>query len=598
MAGENDFLGIGQSLGGRRWRWRDGAEMALGAYAQRLGVAEIIGRLLAMRGIAPEQAGDFLAPTLRALLPDPFVLRDMARASERLARAALAGETVAVFGDYDVDGACAAALIACVFEALGCPVLTYIPDRLAEGYGPNAPALAGLIARGAGVIVCVDCGTAADDVFAQIGGADIIVLDHHKADGPPPRIFATVNPNRPDNLSPDNPSSNALSGLSGLCAAGVAFLAAVALMRQLRARGFFATRAEPDLMRALDLVALATVCDVMPLTGLNRAFVTQGLRVMARRERIGLAALLDAAESHEAPSAFTCGFVLGPRINAGGRISKADLGLRLLRSTDPHEAQGLAALLDQINRERQTVEQSVLDAAMAMAADQRAAGNAVLLVRGEGWHPGIVGIVAGRIKERFNRPALVGAIDAGMVKGSGRSVAGLDLGAAVIAARQAGILRAGGGHAMAAGFTLEAARWDDFQAFLNARLSAGADLPDAADLAIEGAISVAGANLDLAADIARLAPFGPANEEPVLVLPAARVAYAERIGREGNTLRCTLAGLGGERLKAILFRAGETPLAAALLARPAALHVAGHLRINRWQGQESAQFTIIDAAHA
>ncbi len=585
MAG---FFGVEGSLGGRRWRWRE--EGALGpGHAQRLGVPEIIGRLLAARGITPEAAGDFLNPTLRAQLPDPFVLRDMEQASERLARAVIGAETVAVFGDYDVDGASAAALMAELLGELGCPVLTYIPDRLREGYGPNAPALAGLIAQGAGLILCVDCGTAAEAVFAEIAGrADIIVLDHHKADGPPPRIFATINPNRQDDTS----------GLTGLCATGVAFLTAVALARELRGRGFFAGRAEPDLKRALDLVALATVCDVMPLTGLNRAFVTQGLRVMARRERIGLAALLDVAESREAPSAFTCGFVLGPRINAGGRISKADLGLRLLLTADPGAAQGLAVLLDQVNRERQVVEQSALEAALAMAAEQRAAGRAVLAVCAEGWHPGIVGIVAGRLKERFNRPALVGAVEDGVVKGSGRSVPGLDLGAAVIAARREGILRTGGGHAMAAGFALEATRWADFQAFLDDCLSAAAALPDSADLVIEGAISVAGASLALAADIARLAPFGMMNPEPVLVLPAARVAHAERIGREGNTLRCTLAGMGGERLKAILFRAGETPLAASLLARPPALHVAGHLRINRWQGQESAQFTIIDAAFA
>lgn len=582
-----DFAGVDASLAGRRWRWREEAPGS--GYARHPGVPEIIARLLAARGIAPEAAGDFLNPTLRAQLPDPFILCDMAPASERLARAVIGGETVAVFGDYDVDGACAAALIAGLLGELGCKVLTYIPDRLREGYGPNAPALASLIAQGAGLILCVDCGTAAEAVFAEIAGrADIIVLDHHKAEGPPPPIFATVNPNRPDDTS----------GLTGLCATGIAFLCAVALVRHLRAAGYFATRAEPDLLRALDLVALATVCDVMPLTGLNRAFVTQGLRIMARRERIGLAALLDVAESHEAPNAFTCGFVLGPRINAGGRISRADLGLQLLLSDDPRAAQGVAVLLDQVNRERQVVEQSALAGALALAAEQRAAGHAVLAVSGEGWHPGVVGIVAGRIKERFNRPALVGAIADGMVKGSGRSVPGLDLGAAVIAARGAGILQTGGGHAMAAGFALEARRWADFQAFLNERLSAAAALPDAADLVIEGAISVAGANLALAADLARLAPFGAMNQEPVLVIPAARVVYAERIGREGNTLRCTLAGMGGERLKAILFRAGDSPLAAALLARPPALHIAGHLRINRWQGQESVQFTILDAAPA
>jgi single-stranded-DNA-specific exonuclease len=581
-------LGVTRSLSGRRWHWRDaGAERIGLGLAQRLGVPEIIGRVLAARGIGPETAPDFLAPTLRALLPDPAVLRDMETAATRLANAVEAGECVGLFGDYDVDGGCATALMAGLLENLGCPVLTHIPDRLREGYGPNAPALKTFVAQGARLILTLDCGTTSEAIFGEISGADIIVLDHHKADGPPPRVLATINPNRLDDTS----------GLGTLCATAVTFLAAIALVRTLRQRGFFAARETPDLMRALDLVALATVCDVMPLTGLNRALVSQGLKVMARRERPGLAALLDVAQVTEAPGAFTCGFVLGPRINAGGRIAEADLGLRLLRARDAREAQGLAIVLDRVNRERQKVEGAVLERALDQAGEQRAAGHAVLFVAGAEWHPGIVGIVAGRIKERFNRPACAGGLQDGVVKGSGRSLPGLDLGGAVIAARQAGILTAGGGHAMAAGFTLDAREIAAFQAFLDDRLAAAASLPDAADLAIEGTLSVAGADTPLAETLSRLAPFGPGNEEPQLALHRASNSYAKAAGRDGNTLICTVEDEAGQKLKAVLFRAGDTPLGSALrnLQGPP-LHLAGHLRLNTWQGRNSADFTIIDAA--
>ncbi|MCL2429969.1 MAG: single-stranded-DNA-specific exonuclease RecJ, partial [Alphaproteobacteria bacterium] len=488
-------LGVARSLSGRRWIWREAHPRIGLGIAQRHGVPEIVGRLLAARGLGIEDVTHFLEPTLRALLPNPSILADMDVAAERIARAVAAGETVAVFGDYDVDGACSGALMVTLLRDLGCTVHYHVPDRMAEGYGPNAPALQALVTRGARLIVCVDCGTAAARALEAVQGqADVVVIDHHKAEGPPPPVFATVNPNRLD----------CGSGLTTLCAAAVAFLTAVAAVRALRVSGFFARRAEPDLLGLLDLVALATVCDVMPLIGLNRALVRQGLTVMARRARPGLAALLEIAQTRDRPTALTCGFGLGPRINAAGRISEADLGLRLLLCRDPVEARSLAATLDAVNRQRQEVEATMLEDALAAAAEQAAAGHAALLVSRVQWHPGVVGIVAGRIRERFNRPACVAGIADGVARGSGRSVTGLDLGAVVIAARQAGILASGGGHPMAAGFSLRAERLGEFHAVLNERLAAASALPSAADLTVEGTLAVLGATAELAQQVARL----------------------------------------------------------------------------------------------
>lgn len=546
--------------------------------------------MLAARGIPVEAAADFLTPTLRALLPDPSVLLDMDVAAERLAAAVRAGETVAVFGDYDVDGACSTAVMTLLLRGFGCTVMTHVPDRITEGYGPNAPALLALAERGATLIVCVDCGTAAGVALAAVAGrADVLVLDHHKAEGPPPPIFATVNPNRLDDAS----------GLRGLCAAGVAFLTAVATVRSLRRAGWFATRAEPDLRGLLDLVALATVCDVMPLLGVNRAFVGQGLKVMARRERPGLAALLEVAQAKDIPTAMTLGWALGPRINAAGRIDESDLGLRLLLCEDPVEAAALAMRLDTVNRQRQDLEAGMMDVAHATAQGQADAGRAVLMVHGEAWHPGVVGIVAGRIKQRQNRPALAGALADGVVKGSGRSVAGVDLGAAVLAARREGLLLTGGGHAMAAGFSLAVDRLVPFHDFLEAALAHAAAMPRVPDLVIEGSIAVQGATVALAQQVARLAPFGMANEEPLFAIPRARVVRADRIGREGTTLRLMVEGEGGgPRLKAMLFRGADSELGLAVASPGAPVHLAGHLRAEEWNGSVTASFIVSDAAAA
>jgi single-stranded-DNA-specific exonuclease len=476
-----------------------------------------------------------------------------------------AGERVAVFADYDADGACAGALMVRVLRDLGVPATFYVPDRIKEGYGPNAPAVAALCDAGATLIICVDCGISAHAALgAARGRADVVVLDHHKAEGPPPDILATVNPNRLD----------CNSGLRGLCAGAVCFMAAVALHRNLRKSGFFEGRAEPPLLDLLDLVATATVCDVMPLTGLNRALVSQGLRVMARRGRPGIAALLEVAGVKDAPTAHSLGFGLGPRINASGRIGESDLALRLLLEEDPLEARAVAERLDATNRRRQEVEAEVMGTALSMAERGIAAGDPVLLILGEGWHPGVVGIVAGRVKERFNRPTLVAGVTEGLAKGSGRSVPGLDLGAAIIAARQAGLLETGGGHAMAAGFSFRADRQEAVHAFLNERLAAANALPDSAALVVEGTLSVAAANTALAAQVGRLAPFGTGNEEPVFAIRHARVVRADRVGKEG-------------------------PLAELLLgARGTPLHLCGTLRAESWNGEVSTSLHVQDAARA
>jgi single-stranded-DNA-specific exonuclease len=584
-------LGITQSLTGKAWVWREAAAERLGqAIAQQLGMPELMGRLLAARGVTADEVGVFLDPTLRAMLPDPSLLVDMDKAAARLARAVIDGEPVGVFGDYDVDGACSAALLTTLLRDLGLTVFTHVPDRMTEGYGPNTPALRAMAEQGARVIVCVDCGTSAHAAFQPLhNAADFIVLDHHKSEGPTPPIFATVNPNRLD----------CASGLTQICAAAVTFMTSVALVRVLRQNGFFSTRAEPDLKTHLDLVALATVCDVMPLTGLNRAFVTQGLRVMAQRARPGIAALMDVVKLTEAPTAMHCGFSLGPRINASGRIAEAGMGLRLLLAEDEGLAAELAQTLDAVNRQRQGVEAAITSDAMAQAKAQLEAGHNVILLAHEDWHPGVVGIVAGRVKEKFNRPALVAGIMDGLAKGSGRSVAGIDLGAAVIAARQSGLLATGGGHAMAAGFSTPKNQLTAFHAFLNERLASAGEISDAPALVVDGVLGVAGADVSLAQMVARLGPFGTGNAEPLFVLPRARVVKTDRIGKDGGTIRVMLEGEGGGRLKALLFRAKEGPLADALSTPGGApLHLAGYLRAESWQGRVSAGFFITDAAPA
>ncbi len=590
------MLGVARSASGRSWIWRAAASAA---EAERIGLAlaeaealpELVGRVLAGRGVTPDDVGDFLAPTLRRLLPDPSRLADMDRASARLASAVMRRETVGVFGDYDVDGACASALLADTLTALGCTVRVHIPDRIAEGYGPNRAAIERLVAGGATLVVCVDCGTAAGEVLEPLAGVvDLLVLDHHKSASVPRGIVATVNPNRPEDRS----------GHGHLCAAGVTFLALVATFRELRRAGMLAADA-PDLLAGLDLVALATVCDVVPLVGANRAFVATGLRVLARRERPGLAALQELACGPRPVDGFTCGYALGPRINAGGRLGDPALGVRLLTTTDPDEARRIAAALDEVNRTRRIVEAAILVRAIDAAGEQIARGHPTIMLEGEDWHPGVVGIVASRLRERFNRPCCVGAVLGDLTRGSGRSVPGLDLGSAVIDARAHGLLLTGGGHAMAAGYGHRRGASAAFHAFLDDRLAASAARPDAEDLACEATLSPAAATLALARPLGRLAPFGAGNEEPMVVLNRARVVRADRVGKDGDVVRAVVEGAaGGGRVKAMLFRAGEANPVAKLLLAPGGppLHLAGHLRVETWQGDESVCFAIEDAAVA
>lgn len=583
-------LGVERSATGKRWvdRGAGGVETErLGlAIAQRHGVPEIVGRLIARRGVGLDAVERFLDPTLKAELPDPSVLKDMDAAAARLADAVEGGRAVGLFADYDVDGATSAALMTRYLRAVGSEAIVHIPDRIDEGYGPNLPALQGLAARGAGVVACLDCGILAVDTLgeARAAGLDVMVIDHHLAGPGLPAAVAVVNPNR---LDEDG-------ALGQLAACGVTFLVLVALNRELRRRGWFRTRPEPDLRTLLDLVALGTVCDVVPLAGLNRAYVAQGLRVMAGRGNPGLAALGDVARLDRRPDPYHLGFVLGPRINAGGRVGRADLGARLLSTDDPVEAAALAAELDRYNDERRVIESQVLEAAILQAEAQGDAS--ALVVMGEGWHPGVVGIVASRLKDRFSRPACVVGIEAGLGKGSGRSVAGVQLGAAVIAAQQSGMLLRGGGHAMAAGFTVALERIGDFRAFLCERVTAElAGAPATATLAVDAALAPTGASGALVRTVGRIGPFGTGNPEPRFAFPAVRVVGAAVVGE--SHVRCTLAGADGGRVKAIAFRALEGELGPALLrAGSAPLHVAGHLRADDFRGGDQVQLIVDDAA--
>lgn len=592
------FLGVARSVLGRRWRLRAEDERLAQALAQRAGLPEILGRVLAGRGIEPDQVEDFLAPSLRRLLPDPSRFHDMDAAAAHLADAVMAGSGVAVFGDYDVDGATSSALLARYFAALGRPLRVYIPDRQKEGYGPNTAALRSLADAGIRTVITVDCGTLAFEPLAAAAefGLQVIVLDHHLAEPRLPVAVAVVNPNRLDEAP----------GYGQVAAVGVVFLLLVALNRELRQRGWFADRTPPDLLGWLDLVALGTVCDVVPLTGLNRALVSQGIRVLRQRANVGLAALADVAGLSEPPDAYHLGYLMGPRVNAGGRVGLSDLGSRLLACDDPAVAAELARELDRLNKERQLIEQGVLAQAM-QELESLPAEAALALVAGRGWHAGVIGIVAARIREASGRPSLVLALEEnGLAKGSGRSVPGVDLGAAVVAARQAGLLVAGGGHAMAAGLTVAHDRIADLRQFLNERLApavarAGAD----ASLGIDGALSVGGATSELYAQLQRLGPYGSGNSEPRFVLPAVRLVQADVVGE--RHVRCLLTGAEGQgpRLRAIAFRAMDGnggrggDLGAALFAARSTgqpLHVAGHLRADHWRGEQRIQFVLEDAA--
>ena len=582
-------FGVARSFSGRRWLFRGGDEAAARKLADAINISGTLARLLTARGVTEASAGDYLNPTLRNLLPEPRSLKDMDAAVTRVVAAIEAGEKIAVFGDYDVDGSTSAALVCEFLAHLGIAARVYIPDRMSEGYGPSPAAMQTLRDEGVSLVITVDCGAAAIAALtiAREIGLDAVVLDHHRVEAAPPAI-AHVNPNQPGDTS----------GLGHLCAAGVTFLFLVALNRALRESGWYEKRgiAEPDLRRLLDLVGLATVCDVVPLTGVNRAFVRQGLAQMSKLERPGLAALARIAEIRPPFSPYHLGFVFGPRINAGGRVGRCSLGVDLLTAAGADSAEQFALQLDNHNRERQAIEKLILEDAIALAALQDNAP--FLLVAKEGWHPGVVGIVAGRLKERFGKPAFVAGFEGGMGRGSARSVAGIDIGAMIRAAREEKRIEAGGGHAMAAGFSLDAGQLEGFAAFLAGQFSGtGAALAASSELEIDASVSPAGATAELVAEIAAAGPFGAGNAEPVLVLPDVRVVFADLVGKDHVRLR--LAGGDGTRLDAIAFRAARTPLGEGLLAaRGKAIHAAGRLKIDEWNGKIRVQLQLEDAAPA
>jgi single-stranded-DNA-specific exonuclease len=581
------LLGVDYSLTGRQWLLTGGDDRLAASISQRLGLPELLGRVLATRSIELDAVEAFLNPTLRDSLPDPFHLKDMDTAADRLALAISSGELIGIFGDYDVDGATSSALLSRFFRAVGAEVLVHIPDRMLEGYGPNAPALLNLKARGCGVVITVDCGITSFEPLAAAkeAGLGVIVVDHHEAEPALPAALAVVNPNRLDEDSPHGQ----------LAAVGVAFLLIVAINKRLRESGWYQGRPAPDLMQWLDIVALGTVCDVVPLVGVNRALVCQGLKVMAKRANPGIAALADISGVKERVEAFHLGYMMGPRVNAGGRVGQADLGVRLLSTDDPQEAAILAAQLDGYNKERQEIEAAVLFAAIEQVESQAEDTRPLVIATGEDWHAGVIGIIAGRLKERYSRPACVIAFEGDEGKGSGRSIPGLDLGGAIIAARQAGLLTKGGGHAMAAGFTVKREKLQDFSDFLADRLHAQMQGPLRALLQVDAALDPAGATLDLVETLSRLAPFGSGNAEPKFALIGARVSGARIVGQ--NHVSCTVTGPNGGRIKAIAFRAADNELGHALLANDGTpLHLAGTLRIDNWHGRASVQMFIEDAA--
>ena len=579
------LLDIRSSITGQAWRWRGAA----GAGS----CDDLVAQLLLARGCPPEALEAYRSPTIRAFLPDPSIFRDMDRAAERLAAAVLADEQVTVFGDYDVDGATSAALLVRLLRDLGLAPQAYIPDRLMEGYGPSGQALVRIAKGGASLIVTVDCGAQAFEALAmaRAAGVDVVVVDHHQCAAALPEAYALVNPNRLDE------AEGAEHG--HLAAVGVAFLLAVALVRQLRSRGFFATRPEPRLMDLLDIVALGTVADVAALRGLNRAFVAQGLKVMAAGRNTGLNALLAVSRLKRAPQCSDLGFALGPRINAGGRVGKSDLGVRLLTTDDPAEAEAIAEELDRLNDERRAIEAGVQAEA---EHDESMQGNrAVAVVSGHGWHPGVIGIVAGRLKEKFGKPAIVIAVDdQGVGKGSGRSVAGVDLGAAVLAAKDAGLLAAGGGHAMAAGLTIAGDRVEAFADFIHDRLErdcarAGADRA----LFLDAVVACGGVTPSLVEALEAGGPYGMGWPAPRIAAGPMRVIKADIVGSGGH-VRAVMQGDDGRSLKTVAFRSADAPLGQALLGAPRdrRLWVAGRPKIDDWGARPAAELHLDDAAWA
>ena len=570
------------SATGRAWKLREPDLRQVMACMQQHELPQMVAEILVARGVALDEVLHFMQPTLKNSLPDPFHLLDMEVAAKRFARAIMQGETTGIFGDYDVDGATSSALLVRYLQALAAKFLVHIPDRIKEGYGPNTQALLGLRQQGAALVITVDCGTLAFEPIeaAANAGLDVVVIDHHQGEARKPKAIAVVNPNRLDESSEHRQ----------LAAVGVTFLLLVATNKILREQGIKV----PDLIPLLDIVALGTICDVVPLTGVNRALVTQGLKIMAGRENVGIRTLLDVVGVDEKPSVYTCGFILGPRINAGGRVGKSDLGVRLLSTEDPAEALQLARELDQYNSERKAIEASVQEEANVQAelADPT---SPLLVVSGKGWHPGVIGIVAGRLKERYRKPVAVIAFENGVGKASARSVSGMDFGAAVIAACDAGLLLAGGGHAMAAGFSVEESKLAGLQAFLQARMQTQAHhLERERVLTIDSAISIGSATPACVMQLEQLGPFGQGNF-PVRIMMRNVLNLRPEIVGESHVKTLLTDPISNARLFAISFRCADSPLGQALLAtRGKKIDIAGQLRAQIWQGQTQISVMIED----
>jgi single-stranded-DNA-specific exonuclease len=579
-----------KSAKGAVWQLREADERMVLAFSQKLGLPDILSRILLARGVELEDVSEFLSPTLKKYLPDPFALLDMTKAAERLADAVVKGEEIAIYGDYDVDGATSSSLLKRFFRELGNEPIIYIPDRITEGYGPNTEALLELKKYGVDICVTVDCGTLSFGPIAEAkkAGLEMIVIDHHLGSETLPEAYAVVNPNRLDETSDQR----------HLAAVGVSFLLAVAVNAKLRERGWFKDRSAPDLLGLLDLVAMGTICDVVPLVGVNRAFVAQGLKIMKARKNIGLAALSDVANIDDAPNAYHLGFLLGPRINAGGRVGKSDLGARLLSTQDIDEAYTISNQLDVLNAERKAIEAMVLENAISQV-EKKGVDSAVVFAIGEGWHPGVVGIVASRVTERFNRPSAIISMKDGIGKASARSVNGIDLGSAIVAANQSGLLISGGGHAMAAGFTVAEEKIPELFEFLNARFKDNTEAYSVRQIKIDGFLSIDAVTNELADLIKQVEPFGTSNPEPRFVFADVFVIRADIVG--ADHVKCIIGtdnvGGTGKTIKAMAFRCLETPLGKLLInSRGKNITIAGRIKSSSWQGVDRVEIIIDDVA--
>jgi single-stranded-DNA-specific exonuclease len=586
------FLNVTRSAKSQRWTARLSDTRLAETISQRLELPEILGRVIAARGVSPDEAEAFLNPTLRGLMPPPSAVRDLEKGAARLAAAIMSGQKIGVISDYDVDGVSSAAILLRFLHTVGSTAQVHIPDRITEGYGPSQMAVSKLAEQGAQLLLTLDCGVLSHDPLAHAAdlGLQSIIVDHHQAGAELPQAHAVINPNRMDDTS----------GLGFLCAAGVVMMLIAATNRELRKLGHYTeARSEPNMLQWLDLVALATICDVVPLKGLNRAYVTQGLKIMARRDNLGLAALADVAGLKRRPDVYALGFMLGPRLNAAGRIGHAEDALGLLMESDKGEAHNCARQLDDMNRLRQNIEMRVVEDAKAQAeaALGKSQKTSVIVAASEGWHPGVVGLAAARLKESYRRPSFALAINkqTGLATGSGRSIAGVDLGAAVRQAMDLGLITKGGGHAMAAGLTLKTEGLAAFRQFLDEYLTASVDAARNDALLVDGALTATAATLDLIELLEQAGPYGSGHPSPMFVFPAHRVLYADAAG--ADHVRCTLASSDGHKIKAIAFRAMGTEMGELLLSeRSFPLHIAGRLVADEWGAKRVPSVQIEDVA--